>query len=124
MKTVKSVILLCCAALIAACSNSKNPALSGVYVNQSQSQYSVAWDTLIIDAVSLADKTYQVESRTTFQKIRNGQKLPSQFKKESWQAVWNSEQQVLSENEFGRQIRVSPDTPGVLIKTTLYRKIR
>ncbi|MCR8561939.1 hypothetical protein KXD93_30065 [Mucilaginibacter sp. BJC16-A38] len=124
MKTIKLLILICCAAIDTACNNSKNPALSGVYINQSQSEYSMAYDTLIIDAVNLTAKTYSIESRTGFQKIRNGQKLPMQFKKETWQAVWNSEQQMLSEGEYGRQIRLSPDTPGVLIKKTLFRKIR
>jgi hypothetical protein len=124
MKTIKLVILICCAALITACTNSKNPGLSGMYVNQSQSEYSVAADTLIIDAVSLADKTYSVERHVAYQKIRNGQKQPTQFKKENWQAVWNSDQQVLAETEYGRQIRVSPDTPGIFLKNTLFRKIR
>lgn len=124
MKTIKLVILICCAAIVTACNNSKNPALSGIYVNQSQSEYSIAYDTLIIDALNLAAKTYNIESRTGFQKIRNGQKLSMQFKTETWQAVWNSAQQMLSEGEYGRQIHLSPDTPGIYIKKTLFRKIR
>jgi hypothetical protein len=124
MKTIHSVMLICLAACIAACGNSKNPSLSGVYVNHAQSEYSVASDTLIIDAVNLTNKTYSVERHAGFQKIRNGQKQPEQFKKESWQAIWDSGNQVLSEGEYGRQIRLSSDTPGVLLKTTLFKKIQ
>lgn len=124
MKTNQLLFLICGAGLLAGCGKSKNPALSGVYVNQSQSEYSIAFDTLVIDAVNLTDKTYSVTSRAGFQKIRNGLKQPMQYKAETWQAVWSSDQQILSEGEYGRQIRLSPDTPGVFMKKTLFRKIQ
>lgn len=124
MKTIHSIILICFAAFIAACGNSKNPALSGVYVNKSQSEYSVATDTLIIEPVSLENKLYSIERRAGYQKIRNSQKQPEQYKKETWQAIWNSNQQVLSEEEYGRQIRLSTDTPGVRLKNALFKKIK
>jgi len=124
MKTIQTLMLICCLAVFTACSNTRNPSLSGVYVSQGQSEFSVATDTLIIDAVSLAAKTYSVQSHVSFQRIRNGQKLPPEYKKETWQAVWNADQQVLSEGEYGRQIHVSADTPGVRLKNTLFRKIR
>ena len=123
MKTLKLIVLVSCAAAFAACT-SKNPELSGVYVNQSQSEYSVASDTLIITVVSLTDKTYSVERRDGFQKIRNGAKLPIQFKQETWHATWDTNQQVLAETEYGRQIRLSPDKQGIMLKNTLFRKIR
>ncbi|MCR8562005.1 hypothetical protein KXD93_30400 [Mucilaginibacter sp. BJC16-A38] len=124
MKTIKLIILICCAVIVTACNNSKNPALSGVYVNQSQGEYGMDWDTLVINSVSLANKIYSVEHRVGFQKIRRGERQPKEFKIETWQAFWNSDQQVLAETEYGRQIRVSPDTPGVFLKNTLFRKIR
>jgi hypothetical protein len=123
MKTLKSILGICMAAALLAC-HSKNPGLSGIYVNQAKSEYSVASDTLIITAVSLTEKTYSVERHVSFQKIRNGQKEPVEFKQEKWNATWNSDQQVLAETEYGRQIRLSPDKPGVLLKNTLYQQIR
>ena len=124
MKTIKTVLLIGCAALLVACSHSRNSALSGIYVNQAQSEYSAAYDTLIIDAASLEAKTYTVQRHVGFQRIKNGQKLPTEYKKETWQAVWDADKQVLAETEYGRQIRLSADTPGVWIKNTLFRKIR
>lgn len=125
MKTLKTIILLFAVALIAACNGStKNSDISGVYVNQAQSEYSVAWDTLIINPVSKTTKTYTVERRDGFQRIRNGVKQPMEYKQEKWDATWNTDKQVLAETELGRQIRISPDTPGVMLKNTLFRKIR
>lgn len=124
MKTLKILTFISCALIIIACNSSKNPELSGVYTNQAQSEYSIASDTLIITAVSLADKTYQIENRTGYQKIRNGQKLPAEYKQEKWQATWNPDKQVLAETEYGRQISVLRDKPGVQLKNTVYLKIK
>jgi hypothetical protein len=124
MKTLKILILISCPLFINACNSSKNPDLSGIYANQAQSEYSIASDTLIITAVSLADKTYQIENRTGYQKIRNGQKLPAEHKQEKWQATWDADKQVLAETEYGRQISVLRDKPGVQLKNTVYLKIK
>lgn len=124
MNTIKIILLVCCAALMVACGSNKNPELSGIYVSEGKSQYSVATDTLIIDAVSLATRTYQIQRHVAFQRIRDGKKMPTELKRETWQAVWNPDQQVLAETEYGRQIRLSADTPGVRMKNTLFRKIR
>jgi hypothetical protein len=124
MKTLKILTFISCALIIIACNSSKNPELSGVYTNQAQSEYSIASDTLTITAVSLADKSYSVERRTGYQKIRNGQKLPAENKQEKWQATWNPDKQVLAETEYGRQISVLRDKPGVQLKTTVYLKIK
>lgn len=123
MKTLKFLTFISCAMIIIACNSGKNPELSGVYVNQAQSEFSIASDTLIITAVNLADKTYQIEDRTGYQKIRNGKKLPAEYKQEKWQATWNPDKQVLAETEYGRQISVLRDKPGVQLKNTVYLKI-
>jgi hypothetical protein len=124
MKTLKILTFFSGVMLIIACNSSENPELSGIYTNQAQSEYSIASDTLIITAVSLADKTYQIENRTGYQRIRNGQKLPAEYKEEKWQATWNPDKQVLAETEYGRQISVLRDKPGVQLKNTVYLKIK
>ncbi|MCQ6958316.1 hypothetical protein [Mucilaginibacter aquariorum] len=124
MKTLKFLIIAGFALLIAGCGGSKNPELTGVYVNNAESEYSVATDTLIITAVNLATKTYSIERRDAFQRKRNGQKLPAEFRKETWQAVWNTDQQVLAETELGRQIYLSDDPKGVKLKNSVFLKIK
>ena len=123
MKTLKFLIIAGFALLIAGCGSNKNPELTGVYVNESKNEFSIAKDTLIIKATSLTDKAYSIENRTTFQKIRNGQIQAAESKIVRWNAFWQTEQQVLSEGELGRQIRLSPDKKGIVIKNTLYKKI-
>jgi len=123
MKKLNFLILISWVLFIIACNSGKNPELSGVYTNQAQSEYSIASDTLIVTVISLTDKSYSVERRTGYQKIRNGQKLPAEHKKEKWQATWNPDKQVLAETEFGRQISVLRDKPGVQLKNTVYLKL-
>lgn len=123
MKTIKMLLVISVAMVIAACNTNKNPGLSGVYANQSQSEYSIALDTLVITAVSLTEKTYTVQRKTTFQKIRNGLKLPAERKQEKWQATWLTDRQVLSEGDYGRQISLLRDKPGVQLKNAEYLKV-
>jgi len=66
--------LLFIALLLAAC-QSKNH--DGTYVNHSESQFSIADDTLIISDTL-------VINRTGYQKIRNGQHLPKAIKVRKW----------------------------------------
>lgn len=125
MKTLKTIILLSSVVILAACNESiKNPELTGVYVNKTIGEYSEVSDTIIITAVSLADKTYQIENRSGFQKIRNGVKQQMEYKQDKWNATWNTDKQVLAETDLGRQILISKDKPGILMKSTLFLKIK
>jgi len=124
MKTPKILPLISCALVIISCNANKAPDLSGLYVNHAKTEYSIAYDTLVITTIDLKNKIYQVDNKVGYNRIRNKAILPKQYKTQTWEAIWNDEKKVLFENEFGRQIRISPDGKGVVMKTTEFQKMK
>ncbi|TWR25478.1 hypothetical protein FPZ42_12835 [Mucilaginibacter achroorhodeus] len=109
--------------LFAGCGNSEtNSDFSGSYVNKAQSEYSIAFDTLILSKKS--ELSYEIERKTGFQKIRNGSIMAKEFKSERWSAQWNKDNMFLSETELGRQITFSEDGKSLSLKGTEYLKIK
>jgi hypothetical protein len=98
--------------------------ISGIFVNQAKSEYSIAYDTLIITPVNGVSNRFQIEDRAGYQKIRAGKLLPFEFKQQNWQATWDSEKQLLSEGEMGRQIQYDNQKKSILIKNTEYRRVK
>lgn len=124
MKALTIMILLTVVAFIGCKSNTQNNSVSGTFTNQSKSEYSVASDTLIITPLTQSGNSYQIERRTGFQKIRNGETQAKEYKTEKWQSSWSEDKQVLSETEYGRQITPNKDGSSVRLKNTQYQKIK
>lgn len=115
-------LFIICLLFIRCRNNQSHKNLSGVYVNKSQSEYSIAFDTLIISRKS--EYQYQVERKTGFQKIRKGTTLSKQFKSTKWTAQWNQDKMILSETDLGRQIGLDQNSNSVNLKNTKYLKIK
>ena len=124
MKALSFIIILAIVAFIGCTSNSQSKSLSGTFTNQSKSEYSTAFDTLIITPSTQSTNSYQIERKTGFQKIRNGVTGAKEYKTEKWQSTWNEDKQVLSETDYGRQITPSKDGSSVTLKNTQYQKIK
>jgi hypothetical protein len=124
MKALTVKIFFIVVAFIGCKSNTQSNSLSGTFTNQSKSEYSTASDTLIITPLTQSSNSYQIERRTGFQKIRNGETQAKEYKTEKWQSSWSEDKQVLSETEYGRQITPSKDGSSVTLKNTQYQKIK
>lgn len=122
MKTLKIMLLVAIALLAIACNNRKDAAISGIYVVDSKNEYTILSDTLIISAYNLSAGVYEVEKRSGYQLIRSGKILPKEFKRKSWKATFDKNEQVLSETALGRQIYVNAAAGTVSFGAT-YRKI-
>ena len=121
MKTIRILIFISSALLFIACNRTAN-AVSGVYVMSFSNKYSIATDTLIIQAYSLEAGTYQVERRDGYHRIRDGKILPKEYRQERWMATIDKDKQILSENAYGRQIYIKGDGRTLSYNGT-YRKI-
>lgn len=119
-----TILIVLIALLFIRCKSASNDDVSGTYTNESKSEYSIASDTLIITAINKENKNYLIEHRTGFQKIRNKELQPKQFKQEKWQASWNEDTKVLSETDLGRQLTLKPDNVTFVIKDSEFRKIK
>jgi hypothetical protein len=116
-------------ALIAFCftccqSNIKTDNLPGKYVNKTVGEYAIDFDTLEITPQNTSAYTYLINSNTGFQRIKNGEKLPMEYKNLSWTATWDENKQTLSESDLGRQIVFKPSDHSLVLKNSIYKKIK
>lgn len=121
---INLLVLLCGLTIFASCHGNKEQDLTGSYLNEGKSEFSVASDTLIISELNSESKTFLIERHTGYNSIKNGKLLPRQYQQNKWIGNWDTNLQVLSEGEYGRQIRVLPDYEEILFKTTPYQRIR
>jgi len=119
-----TILIALIAALFIRCTSHTTVDISGSYVNQAQSEYGKDYDTLIISSDNSTYKTYSIESRTGYQKIRNGVLHPMEYKQEKWMATWDADKLLLSETELGRQIRFQPEKHSLLLGNSEYRKLK
>lgn len=124
MKASFILLAIIITACIACDSKSNSGSLTGTFINYSKSEYSVAFDTLVISSLNQSGISYQIERKTGYQKIRNGITQPKEYKMEKWQSSWSEEKQTLSETEYGRQIALGKDGQTLTLKNTEYQKIK
>ncbi|MFA6245355.1 MAG: hypothetical protein WC615_00350 [Mucilaginibacter sp.] len=123
MKPLKFIILISYLLLAVACNNRGENSIAGVYVMSFKNDYSTATDTIIIEAYNIETKTFLVERRDGFHRIREGKILPKEYKQQHWIATFNEEKQALQETEIGKQIYIN-QAAGTLSFGATYRKIK
>jgi hypothetical protein len=121
---VSTILIVLLAILFVRCKSVSNNDVSGIYTNESKSEYSIASDTLIITAINKENKSYLIEHHTGFKRIKNKELQTKQFKQEKWEASWNENTKVLSETDLGRQLTLKPDNVTFVIKDSEFRKIK
>jgi hypothetical protein len=117
---IRTVIL---SIVLFGCKQSPTRELTGFYVNKSQSDYSIAYDTLIVTDI-IPGRSYSIEEHTGYHRIKNGELQKKQFKLEKWQATWDESKSLLSETEFGRQLFFKPANQSLVIKNAEFIKIK
>ena len=95
--------------------------IPGTYVNSARSDYSVAYDTLVIRAE--CELHYRLERRTAYQAVWEGKLLPVRHKAVVYETVFDPAKLELSEPLSGRVFRFDRDKGGVLIHQAVYRKL-
>ncbi len=107
--------------IVTACNNRTDKFITGTFVHEGQSDYSIAYDTLNIQTL-VQDQTYQVSLRTGFHRIRNKKLLPKEFKVKTWQATWNEKDRTLSES-YGRQLILLPGNQTIQLKASKFTRL-
>jgi len=93
-------------------------AIPGTYVNQAQSAYSIADDTLIIAKLN---NTYAVTRRTSFRRIVSGQLQPGQYKTGNFTGLWDQDKQVVQLAQNG--IILVFDGDSLRVQNSVYHKL-
>lgn len=122
MKTLKIMLFLAVGLLAAACHQQKDAAVAGVYVTAFKNEYTVANDTLIVEAFNLETRTYKIERHSGYHRIREGVTQPKELKQEKWTATFDPDKQVLQETQLGKQLYVNTGAGTISFGAT-YHKI-
>ncbi|MFB9843938.1 hypothetical protein [Mucilaginibacter ginsenosidivorans] len=125
MRTAIKIMLLPIG-LWAACSNKQQVRdfIPGTYVNQAQSAYSIASDTLLLIPDEHAGNLYQVVRGTGFQRIRDGKLQPKEYKVKTFSGVWDEAKQILQITQDGSILVFQPDAQTLTVGTAVYHKLK
>lgn len=119
-----NIILLAIMAITMVACNSKTDTRSfipGTYVNQSEGEYSIASDTLVIEAAE--SNNYAIHRKTAFNIITDGKKGKREYETEQWQAIYDSGTKSLTETAKGKLITFYPETGRLKVGKREYQKI-
>jgi hypothetical protein len=94
--------------------------IAGTYVNDAQSEASIAHDTLVVEQGK--DNTYLLHRKTGFQLIVNGKTGKHLHETEEWTAVLDPKTSILNENSKGKVIAF-PDSHSMTVCKRLYRRL-
>jgi hypothetical protein len=119
----------CCACwLLVACkahvAYSVRNSFPGVYVKQSESDYSKAYDTLRISVYDETGNTYLILQHTGYQLIKDGKLQPKLYKSGKEIAVYDETTHLLQGMDSGKLLVFSPENQTLLVGSSEYKKIK
>ena len=117
---VVSVLLLF--VFCVSCNTTTTKDISGMYVNISKNEFSIAMDTVVIHHYN--NSTYRIERSTGFNRIINGVKQNKKYKKESSVGVLDGKSGQLQEQKYGRVYSFTESGNELIIGSAFYRKIK
>lgn len=97
--------------------------IPGTYTRIFEGEYSKGNDTLIIDQPDENNNYYTIKHNASYQKIRNNQLLPIEYKREDWTAIFNEQTNVLEEQKKGKRLSFLPDEDALLLGGSKFKKI-
>jgi hypothetical protein len=123
---VKIILTALAAMILAACNHQQNTVadfIPGTYVNQAQSQYSVANDTLVITKAKSTENIYLIVRKTGYRRIGDGKLFPLKHEVKNWTGTWNPPQQVMQIMQAETVLIFQPDQNKLLIQSNAYWKL-
>jgi recombinational DNA repair ATPase RecF len=118
-------IALAILGLLSACTsgNAVTNFIPGTYVSQAQSEFSVANDTLIIEAARNTGNLYLITRKTGYRRIVDGKVQSLGHKVKHWTGEWDTQQQILQVMQTGNTFIFQPDQHNLLNGSSKYRKL-
>lgn len=95
----------------------------GTYIREFEGEYSIGHDTLIITQSDEGNNFYTIQHKSSFQKIREKQLQPIEYKSENWTAIFDEKTNVLLEQKKGKQINFLPDKNELVLGGSHFKKI-
>ncbi|MES2650537.1 MAG: hypothetical protein V4663_02300 [Bacteroidota bacterium] len=126
MKT-KIILIALISALLMACrgdgGTDTRSFIPGTYVNYAEGEYSIAYDTLIIQPMSEQNSSYRIYRKTAYQRKENGKLMKLRRESEEWITLYNEETKSMQEVKRGKIITIYPDANRILVVNREYTKL-
>ena len=98
--------------------------IQGTYIRVFEGEYSKGHDTLIINQPDENNNYYIIEHNSIlFRKSEDRQLLPVEYKSETWIAVYNEKEQVMTEQKKGKLISFLPEKDELLLGSNVFNKL-
>lgn len=127
MKRIFKFLMLSGIAVIAACQSNRGGAagdfIPGTYVNQAQSEFSVANDTLVITKAASTDYIYLITRKTGYRRIGEGKLYPLKHEIKHLTANWDPVKQMLKLLQNETTIIFQPEQHKLYIGSNAYWKL-
>ena len=109
-----------------ACSNKQQVRdfIPGTYINQAQSQYSIASDTLLLIRDEHSDNLYQIVRGTGFQRIKDGKLQPKEYKVKTLSGIWDEAKETFQVTQDGSILIFQPGAQTLTVGTAIYHKLK
>jgi hypothetical protein len=98
--------------------------IAGTYARAFEGEYSIGHDTLIISQPDAANNFYNIQHNSSYQKIREKQLQPMEYKSENWMAIFDEKTNMLLEQKKGKQITFLPDKNELMLGSSHFKKIK
>jgi hypothetical protein len=121
-----ALIALAILGLLSACNSGGSTVtnfIPGTYVSQAQSEFSVANDTLVIEAAKNTDNIYLITRKTGYRRIANGKVQPPQHQVKHWTGMWDTQKQILQIMQTGNTLIFQPEQNSLLNGSSEYGKL-
>jgi len=111
--------------ILAACHSISNDQsfIPGTYVNQAQSEFSVANDTLVIVQAKNTDNIYLITRKTGYRRITDGKVQALQHQVKHWTGMWDNQKQLMQILQTGNTLTFQPGQNSLLNGTSIYGKL-
>ncbi len=117
------IFLLAIAMFAIACQSDKvRPFIPGTYVNSAGSEFSVADDTLVIEASE--SNNFQIKRKTGFNLMNEGKVGKREYETENWNAVYDEPTKTMTETKKGKLITFYPDSGMLMVGKRTYQKLQ
>lgn len=122
-RTILSIIAIM--GILVACHSINNDQsfIPGTYVNQAQSEFSVANDTLIITQAKNTDNIYLITRKTGYRRISDGKVLPLQHQVKHWTGMWDNQKQLMQILQTGNTLTFQQGQNSLLNGSSIYGKL-
>lgn len=112
------------AVLTAGCRRDKiRSFIPGTYVNQASSEYSTAYDTLVIEQTDEKSNNYLIHRKTAFRRITGGRPGKREYETEEWKAVYDEGTKSMIESSSGKVFTFYPESNYLMLGRREYQKI-